>query len=233
MILESMRDLARRELLLSNPDYEPKPVAWIIAVREGGRYVNVIPTSGGDEGKKPRPKVFSIPRRVGKTSGAVADFLVDKSEYVLGVEPDEKRSVSDLAVRLELFRQSVLDAQQSPPVPALMAVSDFLCSDEERGRVVERISADGYKSNDLFAFEYEGRLVHELPEVQAYFSRFRRRAKGGKGAKAKAGSAQCLICGTTATPVDKHPAVKIPGGTTSGIALVSFNSAMGACEWIP
>ena len=33
-----------------------------------------------------------------------------------------------------------------------------------------------------------------------------------------------LICGATAVPVDKHPAVKIPGGTTSGIALVSFNS---------
>jgi CRISPR-associated protein Csd1 len=217
VILEGLCALAHRESLLTNPDYEPKPVAWIIAVSEGGRYVNVIPTSGGDEGKKPRPKVFSIPRRVGKTSGAVADFLVDKSEYVLGVEPDEKRSASDLAARLELFRQSVLDAQQSPPVPALVAVSNFLSSDEERGRAVERISADGYKSNDLFAFEYAGRLVHELPDVQAYFSRFRRQAKGN--------GAQCLICGSTAMPVDKHPVVKIPTGTPSGgIALVSFNS---------
>lgn len=221
MILASLCDLARRESLLRNPDYEPKPVAWIIAVNEGGGFVNVIPTSGGDEGKKPRPKVFSIPRRVGKTSGAVADFLVDKSEYILGVEPDQKRSASDLAARLELFRQSVRDAQQSPPIPALAAVSAFLASDEERGRAVERISADGYKSNDLFAFEYEGKLIHELPEVQAYFSRFRRRPKQAKG---KVKGAQCLICGSIAAPVEKHPVVKIPGGTTSGIALVSFNS---------
>ena len=58
--------------------------------------------------------------------------------------------------------------------------------------------------------------MHALPEVQAYFSRSRGRA-GGQ-------SAQCLLCGAAAAPVDKHPPVKIPGGTTSGIALVSFNS---------
>jgi CRISPR-associated protein Csd1 len=35
---------------------------------------------------------------------------------------------------------------------------------------------------------------------------------------------QCIICGSKSAPVDKHPGVKIPGGTTSGVALVSFNS---------
>ena len=32
-------------------------------------------------GMKARAKVFQVPRRVGRTSSAVADFLVDKSEY--------------------------------------------------------------------------------------------------------------------------------------------------------
>ena len=31
MILSKLCELARREDLLANPDYEPKPVAWIIA----------------------------------------------------------------------------------------------------------------------------------------------------------------------------------------------------------
>lgn len=32
MILSSLRQLAEREGLLANADFEPKPVAWIITV---------------------------------------------------------------------------------------------------------------------------------------------------------------------------------------------------------
>lgn len=214
MILESLAALAAREGLLANPDYEPKPVAWIIVLDDGGKFVNIVPTAGAGEGEK--AKVLSIPRRKGRTSSAVADFLVDKSEYVLGVEPAGKRSESDLAARLELFRRSVEDAREATGNPSLAAVGKFLSSHDERRRVIRHISAEGYKSNDLFAFEHNGKFVHELPDVQAYFSRSRREPNRGE--------VQCLICGSSAVPVDKHPSVKIPGGTTSGIALVSFNS---------
>ena len=218
MILTKLRDLAHREGLLTNPDYEPKPVAWIIVVGDGGTLLDVIPTTGSDADarKKARPKVFQIPRRTGRTSAAVADFMVDKSEYVLGVEPDGKRSDEELRMRLGLFRQCVQDAVAAIESPALVAVEAFLESDAERGRAGERIVQFGYKSNDLFAFEYRGQLVHELPAIQAYYSRYRRTSA--------VNGTQCLICGAIASAVDKHPAVKIPGGTTSGIALVSFNS---------
>ncbi len=218
MILTKLCEVARREGLLKNPDYEPKPVAWIIVVGDGGTLSEVIPTTGGDVAgsKKATPKVFQIPRRTGRTSAAVADFMVDKSEYVLGVEPDGKRSDEELKIRLSLFRQYVKKTREAAESPALAAVESFLESDAERGRAAERVAQQGYKSNDLFAFEYRGQLVHDAPEVQEYYSRSRRAsAEGGK---------QCLICGAMAVAVDKHPAVKIPGGTTSGIALVSFNS---------
>ena len=217
MILKNLCDLARREELLVNPDYEPKPVAWIIAVGDGGTLTEVIPTVGADEGaKKARAKVFQVPRRIGRTSSPVADFLVDKSEYVLGVEPDGKRNGADLKDRMLLFQSSVSKAFEATGVPALAVVEAFLKSDDERGRAAARVSSTGYASNDLFAFEYRGTLVHELPEIREYFSRVRR-------ASADSGT-QCLICGTVASPVDKHPTVKIPGGSTSGIAVVSFNS---------
>ncbi len=216
MILTGLRDLALREGLLANPDYEPKPVAWIIVVGDGGKFVGLISTAGGDEGKKPKAKTFSIPRRTGRTSSAVSDFLVDKSEYVLGIEPDGKRSEAELAARRELFHRLILNARDATSEPALAAVEAFIASVKETMRAVEQVRVEGYKSNDLFAFEYRGRLVHDLPGVQQYFSQTRR-------AVSKIG-AQCLICGTNAVPVDKHPAIRIPGGTTSGIALVSFNS---------
>ncbi len=220
MILASLAGLARREGLLANPDYEPKPVAWIIALGEDGRFLNVIPTASGEEGKRAKPKSFPIPRRVGRTSGAVADFLVDKSEYVLGIEPDGKRTEEELRIRLGLFRASARKASAAVQSPALAAVAAFLDSDAERERAIERVNVEGYRSNDLFAFRAGGQLVHELPEVQEYFSRMRRKTSGA--------GVQCLVCGAKAAPVDKHPGVKVPGGTTSGIALVSFNS--GAFE---
>ena len=217
MILGSLVELAKSEKLLTNPDYEPKPVAWILVVEDGGKFVNTVPTAGeAAQGKEAKAKIFSIPRRTGRTSRASADFLVDKSEYVLGVEPDGKRSEDDLRIRLGLFRGAVRDALAPTGLPALAAVCAFLDSETERGRAIESVAAQEYRSNDLFAFQFHGVLVQDLPEIQTYFSRMRRR--NGKRQK------QCLICGSPGIPVDKHPAVKIPGGTTSGIALVSFNS---------
>jgi CRISPR-associated protein Csd1 len=206
MILAKLREMALREELLADPDYEPKPVAGILAVEDGGRFGGYVPTAGGEEGGKiARGKVMRIPRRAGRTSAAVADFLVDKAEYVLGAEPVgqlKPRKPEELLIRRALFCESVAKALQATGKPSLAAVSAFLANDTERDRAVEQIANTGYASNDLFAFEYHGRLVHEEPAVRAYFSASRRAAsKGG---------VQCLICGATAAPVDKHPAVQIP-----------------------
>lgn len=219
MILAKLRDLAHREGLLANPDYEPKPVAWIIAVGDSGALLDVIPTTGSDavgSKQKPKAKVLDIPRRVGRTSGAVADFLVDKSEYVLGAEPDGKRDQGELEARRSLFRQSVSAALAATQSVSLGAVDAFLNSDEATGKAVDQVAKVGYKANDLFAFEHRGQFVHDLPEVQAYFSASRRVSTESEK--------QCLICGTKAPLVDKHPVLVIRGGTTSGVALVSFNS---------
>lgn len=99
---------------------------------------------------------------------------------------------------------------------ALDSVVAFLDSDEQRQRAVEHICQSGYESNDLFAFQVGDSFVQDLPKVKSYYSGTRQ----GVGSN----QTQCLICGELRAPVDKHPGVKIPGGTTSGVALVSFNS---------
>src|SRR5262249_26494886 len=149
----------------------------------------------------------------------VADFLVDKSEYVLGIESagnPKPRKPEDLRHRLGLFQASVRRARDATNSPALAAVAAFLESENERARAASSVTAAGFASNDLFAFEYRGHLVNGLPAAREYFSRARRVATQD--------GVQCLICGAVVAPVEKHPAVKIPGGTTSGIAMVSFNS---------
>jgi CRISPR-associated protein Csd1 len=216
MILTGLRDLANREGLLQNADYEPKAVAWILSIGDEGKFLGVIPTAAEDKRGKARAKILDIPRRKGRTVAPVADFAVDKSEYVLGIEPDGKRSADDLATRLDLFRQEIAKGVSETGHPALAAVQAFLARPDERQSAIEVINDLKYASNDLFAFEYRGELVHELPEVRKYFSESRNAAKQGE--------AQCLACGALRDVSRKHPAIQIPGGTTSGVALVSFNS---------
>jgi len=212
MILQSLRDLALREHLLSNPGYEPKAVAWIIDVGEGGKFLGLVPTG---EGKR-----LNIPMRNGRTVDNSPDFLVDKSEYVLGICRQEQlqkpRKAEVLAKRQRLFRDALVAAHEHTGLGSLKAVIDFLADGEERGRCAAAVHAVGYKNNDLFAFRYHSELVHDIPEVQGYFSRWR--------ARSTELSAQCLVCGQTRAPVDKHRGIRVPGGTTSGVALVSFNS---------
>jgi CRISPR-associated protein Csd1 len=219
MILESLCDLARREQLLADPDYEPKPVAGVLTIGDGGKFLGFVSMMSSEGGKKARGKTMQIPRRSGRTSAAAPDFLVDKSEYILGAQPDgmpKSRNPKELAERAQLFRDSVRRALDATGAPALAALSDFLSDKEERAKAVSQLTEPGYAANDLFAFEYRGRMIHDVPEIRAYFSQSRRPADQQ--------GAQCLICGSIAAPVDKHPGVRIPGGTTSGIAIVSFNS---------
>lgn len=214
MILSSLRELATREDLLKDADYEPKAVAWILSIGEGGRFLGATPTTGEDSRGKARAKVLAIPRRKGRTSAAVADFAVDKSEYVLGVEPEGKRKPAELQARLDLFRYELEKAADRTKLPALAAVCAFLSNSEERAKAAE--SVPGYAPNDLFAFEYEGSLLHDFSAVKDYFSTLRQRVKQG--------NAQCLVCGASTDISRKHPSVQLRGGTTSGVALVSFNS---------
>ncbi len=219
MILESLCDLAHREQLLADPDYEPKPVTGVFAIDDGGKFVSFVSTMSSEGGKKARGKTMQIPRRSGRTSAAVADFLVDKSEYVLGIQPEEvpkPRKPEELAQRLRLFQESVRKAFEATRKPALGSLMDFLRNEAERGRAAAQLTESGYAANDLFAFEYHGQLIHDLPEIRGHFSESRR--SGSQG------GSQCLICGSVTAPVEKHPGVRIPGGTTSGIAMVSFNS---------
>lgn len=217
MILASLKDAAIREGLVTNPDYEPRPVSWIIQLDARGKYLGVVSTlSEHGPQKKLRAKVMSIPRRGGRTSAASPDFLVDKSEYVLGVEPDGKRKTADLENRRELFAGQVRSAASHLDSGDLKAVSGFLDSSAGRSRCNEDLNRQEYASNDLFAFEVDGRLVHEAPAIQEYFSALRRLPTDRVR--------QCIVCGEIRPPVEKHPAIKLRGGSSSGVALVSFNA---------
>lgn len=233
MILQALYELAGRERLIEDPDFEWKPIAWLIAVRRDGELLGIHGTHTileVDEGKgkkkpKPRPKSFPVPREPGRTSGDRAFFLYDKAEYILGLDPEpdlaKRRPADKLAARFALFRERADECLAATGDEGIRAVCRFLAR-LAAGEISVTLP-EGCASNDLFAFldplEGEG-LVTSRPLVREYWMRLRAQAEAPDLERQI-----CLVSGAPAVPVDKLPLIKnVPGGSTSGIALVSFNS---------
>lgn len=231
MILQALYQLAHNEHLVEDPDYEGKPLAWLITVGDGGKLLGLqgthtIPAS--EEGKKkpkPRPKSFSVPREPGRTSGDRAFFLFDKSEYALGLDPEtdpaKQRPAEKLAARLALFRDRAEECLAATADEGVRAVCAFLAK-LQKGEITIALPPE-CAANDLFGFIYRediDRLVTSRPKIQEHWRSLR-----AAGADEGGESRICLVSGRLAPAVDKLPLLKnLPGGSSSGVALVSFNS---------
>lgn len=227
MLLQALYELDRRERLRSDcPDYEPKRVAWLVRIDVAGRYLGTIGTHyavpSPDGKKKPREliKYYLVPREPERTSGDFAFFLCDKAEYVFGVEPDGKeggkgRSAEKLCKRAQLFQKKIHDCYAATGDEGAKAVLDFLTA-----KAFPALPS-GCKSNDLFAFvcDIDGEaLVSDRKKIREYWKSVR------DAQLHKEATAICIVKNEKCVPVDKHPGIKVPGGSTSGIALISFNS---------
>ena len=228
MILYELRELALREGLVDDPAFESKPVRWIIVLDEDGTYLSLRDTNQDvplPEGKKGKPKrqasMMAIPRRLGRTSKAVSDFLVDKSEYVLGIEPDAKRSAEDLSTRREMFVVLLREASDAADSKSGRVVSAFLANDTERERCAAELAERGYAGNDLFTFRVDGELLHEDDVLRGWWKK-RNLPKETPDTGTKR---QCMLCGKDRIAVEKHDTLQIAGCVTSGVSLVTFNSA--------
>lgn len=227
MILASLRDLAIREGLVSEPAFESKGVRWVIHIDNNGDFVGLESTLSDpvadEEGRKarPQPVMMSMPRRCGKTSNIAADFLIDKSEYVLGIVPEGK-AVSKKADKAEKCQQAFLDlmsrASQETESPLLHAAVIFLESDERRERCAVELNKSKWAGNELFTFACGLQQLQADPEIRGWWSAQSREAAKGE-------LRQCVICGERRPPVDIHDSLKVPGSVTSGVPLISFNAA--------
>jgi len=225
MMLQALYKLAQREQLMIDPDYEPKPVAWLVRVDHDGKLLGIegthyIPASEGKKKAKPVAKKFMLPREGGRTSGDRAFLLCDKAEYVFGIDPTGERDFEKLADRFQLFRNRVAECLAETDDEGVKGVSRFL--EDIAGERQKIVLPENCAGNDLFAFIYASDvdcLVTDREKVRAFWKRKRASVKAGKDAVA-----HCLVSGDPCTPVKLFPSIKkVPGGTTSGVALVSFN----------
>ena len=92
MILQALQKLCQSEKLNENPDYEFRRISWQIDINTAGKLLAVHPfridlNADNKRQAKHVGQWASVPKQPTRTSGAKAFFLIDKAEYVLGLDP--------------------------------------------------------------------------------------------------------------------------------------------------
>lgn len=229
MILQSLRDLAVREQLIDDPAFENKAVRWIIELKSDGGFVDAYDTNKPEqlpEGSKKKPrmqaKLMLIPRRLGRSSGIRADFLVDNAKYALGFEADPAEADDPRVTRCHT---AFVDFLRAVPrdMSEIRSVLAFLEDHSQRAACEARLKAlGGFASNDLFGFQVETFPLTEVEALRGWWGeRHRAVAESGE-------PVQCLVCGEHRPPARLHNSFQIRGASTAGVPLVSFNT--GAFE---
>ncbi len=231
MILQALYQLAQIDDLVDDPDFEIKPVAWLVHIGPGGEFRGIVGThtipesAPGKKKARPVPAQFRLPRRLPSRSGSKPkpEFLADNAQFVFGLSTPDKPVEPDKArARARDFADRVAACADATKDEGLLAVKAFL-DDLHSGRIQITLPAQAL-SNEIFAFVYEqdgDRLVSDRPLVEAFWRAERAASNHGNN-----DGRQCLVSGKTGAMADKHPKVmKLPGGNTAGTALISFNAS--------
>lgn len=229
MILKALVELAEREGLVQSPDFEIKRVNYVLTIGEGGRFLKLRSLGNSDRPGGGIPQQIPRPLPGARRSGTTIDpgFLVDNASFVLGMnspgDADKKSYPTEsLRDRQMRFRGLISEAARETNDESLLAVDQFL-ADLVSGSQKVILPAEA-KSNALFAFQYyrdEDCFVHAQYRIVEYWGTRRARSAPQAGT---GGTFPCLVLGQRCEPVDKHPLVlRVPGGTPSGIAFVTFN----------
>lgn len=229
MILQALYDLAQRENLMEDPDFEPKPVAWLVLLSDKGELLGIVGTHVTEPGKGRKPakevaKPFMIPRQPTGKAGikAPASFFVENAKYVFGLSTkDKKFSAKEGQEKAAMFRALIAECATETGDQGADAVLRFL-EDVAHDRV--RVTPDEKcNSNDLFAFIVSpdtDRLVHDRSLIRNFWKQ-----KRGTAVSREIPSSICLVSGKPTHNNHLFPLIrKVPGkGTSKGVALVSFN----------
>jgi len=228
MILQALYDLAQKEGLMEDPDFELKPVSWLVRLSDKGELLGIVGTHVTESGKGNKPaketaKAFPIPRQPTGRSGtkAPASFFVDNAKYVFGLATKDKTFPDEEGrEKASAFRDLIAECATQTGEQGALAVLKFLENvAQDRGKVT---LDEKCKSNDLFAFVVSpdiDRLVHDRDSIRDFWKK-----KRGNADSEELPLNTCLVSGKSTGANRLFPLIrKVPGGTTSGVALVSFN----------
>ncbi len=220
-MLPRLSEYADRLTDIAPVGYLETPIRYVVDLDREGRFLGITDQAQGTSARERRGKQILAPTVV-RTVGVKAKLLADIGEYALGIARDPaKQARVDRAHGA--FAELVRECADATGEPTVAAVRSFL----DAGVVIgDQLPAD-FDPGAVVTFRVDGVLPIDLPSVRAFWARY---TEGG-GEETEAGEvsrnlAQCLVCGQIKPPV-KVLAYKwkgIPGGQTSGLALISANA---------
>jgi CRISPR-associated protein Csd1 len=168
-------------------------------------------------GKKPVPRLMSVPQPVKRTSGIAPNFLWDKSSYVLGVTAGEGKRLKDEHQAFIDFHTRLLGNSDDDGLRAILAF--FRHWNPDDADWPEEIKTAIMDQNIVFTLESERRdntFIHDRAAAKQIWASLA--TEGDKS------HAVCLVTGEQGPVARLHPSIKgVWGGQSSGGAIVSFN----------
>lgn len=212
MFLQRLVEYSRR-LDLPPALYVETPVRYVIDLDRDGTPAGITDTADPSS-RETRRGVRRLAPSVKRSSGIKPLLLADNAEYTLGLARDDAKRgrVDDAhAAYLELL-EACRTATGSPEVGA---VTQFM------SHIPELPLPADFDRAGLITFRVNGTFVVDQPGVQAFWA--------AENAPGNALQMQCLICGQRRPVLERLQAnIKgglIPGGQTSGTAIISANAA--------
>ena len=195
--------------------YSSEKIGFLISLNADGSLAHVIDLREG-EGNKKRSKSMMVPQPVKRTVNIAANFLWDKTAYVLGVTAGEgKRTADEHAA----FLKRHLDALEGTEDEGLLALAAFLKNWRPENFTPTIWPDDAKDQNVVFCLEQErlqNVMLHDRPAAKALWAR----AAGPNEAESQI----CLVTGERGPIARLHPSIKgVRGAQSAGAAIVSFN----------
>jgi CRISPR-associated protein Csd1 len=218
MLLQRLVELAARleeEGELPPPLYSVKPLRYVIELDMDGQLLNPQPidlaeATGPNKSGRRQP-LPNITRSV----NIQPLLLADKADYTLGFLAEGgkaervKQSHEAYLALLEACRQATGD-------PVVSAVAAFLAGDP----LAQLVLPDGFDAGGNIGFRVGDTLAHNRPAVRTFWAEYLSPDVD------KETPATCLVCGRERPALQMLPGKLkgVPGGQSSGTALVSANA---------
>ena len=193
-------------------------VNFILDINADGSLNTVYPFEEFNEEKKIYPAIIKeVPEQEGRSNNIAPQFLCDNSSYILGIDKGDKpQRTADCFTACKDLHLKILDGVNSE---AAVAVKNFFINwhlDKLKQCVSEAVY-DYLINKSTMVFRYNGKFVHENPDIQKAWEEFY-----DSNVYDKKGS--CLITGEYTDLRRLHPMIKgVKGSQSSGASLVSFN----------
>lgn len=202
--------------------YSPEKISYEILLAPDGS-VRDVADIRDISGKKPQPRLLSVPQPQKRTVSIVPNFLWDKTSYVLGASATSKRADKEH----EAFKALHADVLAGSDDSGLRALLAFL-SDWTPERIRDDLAFSRHgeallDANVVFRLDGEQLHLHQRPAAQAIRARLLQ-SDGDEATDDGGRSAMCLVTGEFAPIARLHPSIKgVPGAQTAGASIVSFN----------